>query len=161
MTHRPRTHRTTSRGDEIHRGAHPDDRSERGSVSTEFALVMVTFVISFLLLVLYAGRVAQADNEVRNAAHAGARAATLEPTAGAARAKAEAVVRTNLASSNLACQGGARPSVNVGSFQPGEFVTVSIACTVKVSDLADLGVPGTTTFRYTAREIIDVYRSER
>ena len=52
--------------------------NERGSVSTEFAIVMSAILLGFFALAIYGGRVVQAENDVRSAAHEAARAASLQ-----------------------------------------------------------------------------------
>ena len=39
--------------------------SERGAVSTEFAVIMAAFLTSFMLIVVFAGRVATAEDQAR------------------------------------------------------------------------------------------------
>ena len=79
---------------------------ERGSVSTEMAVVMVAFFAGFLMLVVFAGRVAQAENDVRSAAHQAARAASLTGDPTRAESEARRVVDANLTSSGLSCRNG-------------------------------------------------------
>ncbi|HNB96097.1 MAG TPA: TadE/TadG family type IV pilus assembly protein, partial [Microthrixaceae bacterium] len=53
-----------------------DRRSERGSVSVEVAVIAPAFVF-LMLLVVFAGKVSEADGNVERAAAEGARAASL------------------------------------------------------------------------------------
>ena len=53
--------------------------SERGTVSTEFAVVMGIVLATFFALAVFGGRVVQAENDVRSAAHAGALAPERTP----------------------------------------------------------------------------------
>ena len=132
---------------------------ERGAVTSEMAVVMVTFFAGFLMLVVFAGRVGQAENDVRSAAHEAARAATLEGTPEAADARARDVVASNLAASGIACAGGITTDVDVSNFVPGGWVTVTVTCNASISDVASLNLPGSRTFTASASEVIDVYRS--
>ena len=91
---------------------------ERGAVTSEMAVVMVTFFAGFLMLVVFAGRVGQAENDVRSAAHEAARAATLEGTPEAADARARDVVASNLAASGIACAGGITTDVRCVQLRP-------------------------------------------
>lgn len=134
-------------------------RSDRGAVTSEMAVVMVTFFAGFLMLVVFAGRVGQAENDVRSAAHEAARAATLEATPEAADARARAVVATNLSVSGMACANGITTSVDVSNFVPGGWVTVTVTCNASFSDVVSLAVPGSRNFTASAAEVIDVYRS--
>jgi len=58
-------------------------RSERGSVSVEVAVIAPAFVL-LLLLVVFAGKVSEADGNVERAAAEGARAASLRQNGSAA-----------------------------------------------------------------------------
>ena len=66
---------------------HPS--AQRGAVSTELA-VLAPVLIGFMLFVVFAGRTAQAEGDVTNAAHEAARAASLVATPRAATEAATA-----------------------------------------------------------------------
>ena len=132
--------------------------SERGAVSTEFAIVMAVVLASFFALAIYGGRVVQAENDVRSAAHAAARAATLERTPGEAAAAAQTVAAMNLASSGVACAGGTNVDVDLSRFGPGGEVTVTVTCNASFADVASLRVGTSRAFTASATEIVDLYR---
>jgi Flp pilus assembly protein TadG len=129
-------------------------------VSTEFAVAMTAFLTAFMLLVVFAGRVASAENHVRSAADEAARAASLagDPTTGDTQARL--VAQANLTTAGLTCSRGLAVAVDLGDFRPGGTVSVTITCTASFGDLAPLAVPGTRTFTATATEVIDTYRSD-
>ena len=129
-------------------------------MSSEFAIVMTAFLTGFVLLVVFAGRVANAENDVRSAAHEAARSASLTASPMQAISEAERVVRANLTTSGLSCASGLDVNVEVAEFRPGGWVSVTVACTAPLSDLATLAVPGRRTFTSTATEVIDAYRSD-
>lgn len=135
-------------------------RDENGGVSTEFAVVMTAFLTAFMLLVVFAGRVAQAENDVRGAAQEAARAASLAGTPDQASLQAQQVAAANLTTSGLSCANGFDVQVGLDRFQPGGWVSVTITCTASFSDLAGLAVPASRTFSGTATEVIDTYRSD-
>lgn len=135
-------------------------RDERGSVSTEMAVVMIAFFAGFLMLVVFAGRVAEAENDVRSATHQAARAASLTGDPARAESEARRVVEANLTSSGLTCRNGLDVIVNVDQFRPGGWVAVTVSCRAAFADVASLAVPGTRTFRSTATEVIDTYRGD-
>ena len=137
----------------------PRHAYERGAIAAEMAVVMVTFFAGFLLLVVFAGRVAQAENDVRSAAHEAARAATLQGTPDAADARAREVAAANLTTSGVACSEGTTVTVGLTDWRPGGWVTVTVTCNASLRDVASLGVPGTRTFTATATEIIGTFRS--
>ena len=131
---------------------------ERGAVATEMAVVMFAFFAGFLTLVVFAGRVGQAENDVRSAAHEAARAVTLEPTVAAATTRARAVAASNLAASGIACRDNT-VTVHTSGQDPGNWVAVTVTCNADFSDIASLGVPGSRDFTATAFEVIDIHRS--
>jgi Flp pilus assembly protein TadG len=133
--------------------------AEVGSVSIEVAILAPFLLVILVALTLYGGRRVTAGNDVRSAAHAGARAATLEATPAGAEAAARAVVATNLAAAGVRCAGGPEVAVDLGQFQPGGQVTVTVTCTADLSDLAALGVADTATLNATAVEVVDRFRS--
>ena len=135
-------------------------RSETGSVSTEFAVVMAAVLLGFFALAVYGGRVVQAENDVRSAAHEAARAASLERSPEAADAAARSVAAANLERSGVSCGDAPSVSVDLNNFRPGGAVTVTVACTASFSDVGSLGVAGSDTFTASATEVIDRYRSD-
>ena len=135
-------------------------RDDRGALSTELAVVMVAFIAGFVLLVVFAGRVASAENDVRSAAHDAARAASLTGSPARAEAEARRVAEANLETSGVACRNGLDIAVDVTEFRPGGRVAVTITCRASLADVATLAVPGERTFSSTAIEVIDTYRAD-
>lgn len=129
---------------------------ERGSMAVELA-VLAPMLIAFMLLVVFAGRVAQVEADVRSAAQEGARAASLRASPASAEAAAQAVVDQNLSTTGVAC-GGVDLVVDATELRAGGQVGVTLRCTTSFSDLAMLGVPGSREFSATAVEVVDTYR---
>ena len=133
--------------------------NERGSVATEFAIVMSAILLGFVALAIYGGRVVQAENDVRSSAQEAARAASLEGSPGAADAAARSIANANLAQAAVSC-----PSpligVDLSRFEPGGEVTVSITCTTSFGDVGSLGVADSRRFSASATEVIDQYRGD-
>ena len=129
---------------------------ERGSVAVEVA-VLAPALVALLLLVVFAGRVSEAEAEVRRAASQGARAASLRQSIGGAVAAAEEAVRSNLADSGFVCA-ELVVDVDTAELQPGGTVAVGVRCTADMSDVTLLGVPGSRTFAADAVEVVDRYR---
>lgn len=132
-------------------------RSERGSVSVEVAVIAPAFVF-LLLLVVFAGKVSEADGNVERAAAEGARAASLRQNPGDAIDDAEAVVAENLAAAGVPCT-HLDTVVDTSAFEPGGTVTVTVRCEASMADVTLLGVPGTRSFSASSTEVIDTYRS--
>ncbi len=130
---------------------------ERGSVATEFAIVMAAVLLGFVALAVYGGRVVQAENDVRSAAQEAARAASLEGTPAAADAAARSVAVANLSRSGVSCPTPV-VAVDLARFGPGGEVTVTITCTASFADVGSLGVAESRAFTATATEVVDRYR---
>lgn len=136
----------------------PPWRSERGSISVEVAVIAPAFVF-LMLLVVYAGKVSEADGNVERAAAEGARAASLRQNPAAAIDDARAVVEANLAAAGVPCS-QLDTSVDTSMFEPGGTVTITVRCDASMADVTLLGVPGTRSFTATSTEVIDTYRSD-
>ena len=130
--------------------------SERGSVSVEVAVIAPAFIF-LMLLVVFAGKVSEADGNVERAAAEGARAASLRQAPGSAVADAEEAVAANLANAGVPCT-NLTTNVDTSNFEPGGTVTVTVDCEASMADVTLLGVPGTRTFTATSVEVIDTYR---
>lgn len=126
-------------------------------VTSEMAVVMVTFFAGFLLLVVYAGRVGQASNDVRSAAQEAARAASLRSNGVEAEAAARDTAASNLAASGVSCSRGLVVSTDLSQFRAGGQVGVTVACTASLADVTSLGLPGSRTYVGSAVEVIDTY----
>jgi Flp pilus assembly protein TadG len=133
-------------------------RSERGSISVEVAVIAPAFVF-LMLLVVYSGKVSEADGNVERAAAEGARAASLRQNPAAAIDDARAVVEANLAAAGVPCS-QLDTSVDTSMFEPGGTVTITVRCDASMADVTLLGVPGTRSFTATSTEVIDTYRSD-
>ena len=133
-------------------------RSERGSISVEIAVIAPAFVF-LMLLVVYAGKVSEADGNVERAAAEGARAASLRQNPAAAIDDARAVVEANLAAAGVPCS-QLDTSVDTSGFEPAGTVTITVRCDASMADVTLLGVPGTRSFTATSTEVIDTYRSD-
>jgi Flp pilus assembly protein TadG len=132
-------------------------RDQEGSLTVE--LVVLTPVLLFLALVIVAfGRESGARQQVTEAARAGAESAAVLPSAASAQAGAAAAAVTGLVGHPDMC---AHVSVDTDllHFFPGGFVTVTVSCTVDLSDLTLPGISGETTVSATATAPIDPYRS--
>jgi Flp pilus assembly protein TadG len=131
---------------------------ERGSAAAELVLVTPLLVL-LLLLAVMAGRLVNGQMEVESAAQQAARAASLARTPAAASAQAQAVAQAALAGQSVTCD----PAVvipGLGDFVPGGQVTVQVSCTVQLSGLSLLDVPGTRKLTFTATSPVDVYQGE-
>ncbi len=136
--HRPR--RWSDRT--IHPGARPMTRihrDQRGAVSTELA-VLTPVLIGFMLLVVFAGRVAQAEGDVANAAHEAARAASLVATPQAALEAGTNTAAANIAEGAVACR-NLDVSVDTSDFAAGGQVAVTVSCRGRIRRHRHAGRP--------------------
>ena len=131
-------------------------RAEDGSVAVEMA-VIAPALVALLLLVVFAGRVSQAEAEVRRAASEGARAASLEYFPDTAESAATETVRANLADNGAVCA-ELSTEVDTTALTPGGQVVVTVRCVADMADVALLGVPGQRTFVATSIEVVDRFR---
>jgi Flp pilus assembly protein TadG len=130
-------------------------RNDDGTLAVEAALIAPALLV-LMLLVVYAGRAAQADADVRSAAARAARAASLTTDAQAATAAATAVATANLTTAGIDCRD---PDVRVNAdLRAGGRVTVTVGCQVANTDLALLAVPGSRRSTATATQVVDTYR---
>ncbi len=135
-----------------------DAWDDRGSVAVEVAVLAPAFVF-LLLLVVFAGRVSEADANVRRATSEAARAASLRQHPTDAGTDAEAIAEANLSAAGVRCN-TLTVDVDTDHFQPGGTVTVTVACTTSMADVTLLGVPGTRTFSARAVEVVDRHRGD-
>ena len=131
---------------------------ERGSISVEVAIIAPAFVF-LMLLVVFAGKVSEADGNVERAASEGARAASLRQQPGDATEDARSAVEGNLRTVGVRCV-DLSTAVDTSDFRAGGTVTVVVRCRASMADVTLLGVPGTRTFTARAVEGIDTYRGE-
>lgn len=133
-------------------------RDERGSVAVELAVIAPALVF-LMLLVVYAGKVSEADGNVERAASDAARAASLRQHPSDATTDAQAAAAANLAAAGVPCL-TLTTTVDTDDFGAGGTVTVTIRCEASMADVTLLGVPGRRTFTASAVEVIDSYRSD-
>ena len=133
-------------------------KDERGSVAVEVA-VIAPALLFLMLLVVFAGKVAETDGNVERAASDAARAASLRQHPDDATTDAQDTAAANLAAAGVPCL-SLTTTVDTEDFRPGGTVTVTVLCEASMADVTLLGVPGRRTFSATAVEVIDTYRSE-
>lgn len=129
---------------------------ERGSIAVEVAVIAPALVF-LMLLVVYAGKVSEADGNVERAASDAARAASLRQDPGDATTDAQNTAAANLSAAGVPCL-TLTTDVDTDDFTPGGTVTVTVHCEASMEDVTLLGVPGRRTFTATAVEVIDTYR---
>jgi Flp pilus assembly protein TadG len=132
----------------------PDDR---GSLTVELAVLTPVLLVLALTMVAF-GRVAEARQQVVEAARAGAEVASVLPTATGAQNGSQVDAVVGITVRGLTCA-ERQVETNVSHFYPGGYVTVTVICQVSLSDVAVPGMPGSTTVRASSTAPIDPYRS--
>lgn len=143
-------------------------RRGRGGSQRGAAAVEVTLLVPLLCLILggLAGgwRVGWARTQVVEAAAAGARAATIANSAGAALQQSTAAIEADLMTVGVHCA-GLQVDVDTSAFaQPpgvrGE-VTARVSCLLNLSDVLVPGLPGALAITTAATEPLDIFRERR
>ncbi len=130
---------------------------EQGAVATELVL-LTPLLILLLLFVVALGRLAGARINVDGAAAQAARAASIAATPGQATAAAEQTAIGALGSDHVTCA-SLKVTTDTARFAPGGSVSVSITCSVALSDLTGLALPASEQVTATAISVVDTYRS--
>lgn len=138
-------------------------RKDRGSYALETA-VLAPVLIAILLLMVAFGRVTDAEGAVDAAAHAAARAASLERDAAAAQSAAQDAVTRSLDGDGVTCQ-TSNVAIDTSGYTTdvGEAATVTatISCTANLSDIGMPGLPGAKTLTASWTSPIDTYRARQ
>jgi Flp pilus assembly protein TadG len=132
-------------------------RDERGAVATELVL-LTPLLILMLLFVVALGRLAGARITGWGAAAQPARAASIATTPAEASAAAQQTATAALGSDHVTCA-TLKVTTNTARFAPGGSVSVTVSCSVALSDLTGLRLPVTERVSSTAASVIDTYRS--
>ncbi|MFI1508206.1 TadE/TadG family type IV pilus assembly protein [Streptomyces sp. NPDC020597] len=135
-------------------------RGDEGSAAIE-AAVIVPSLIMFLCLAIAGGRIVTSGSKIDAAAEDAAREASIHRTTAAAQSAAHAAAGESLNDQGITCA-STSVSVNTGGLNVpvGQVGTVSVTvtCTVSLSDLLLPGVPGARTLTSTATSVVDRYR---
>jgi Flp pilus assembly protein TadG len=130
---------------------------DRGSAAVE-ATLLAPLLMLLVLLVVGSGRLVQSQLRVQDAAHSGARAASLARDPATATRAGKAAARAALANGGASCT-RADVAVNTSGFSAGGSVTVTVSCAVSLSDLSGLRIGGdTTTQSATFTSVVDTWR---
>ncbi|OIJ88158.1 hypothetical protein BIV25_37270 [Streptomyces sp. MUSC 14] len=143
--------------------ARRDKGRDRGSASLEVA-VIAPAIIALLGLMIAFGRVVDASGSVDAAAHAAARAASLQRDADSAQAQARTAAEGSLSGDGVTCQ-TTDVSVDTSGYSldvgQAATVTATISCTARLSDIGLPGLPGSKTLTSSFTSPIDTYRGRQ
>jgi len=135
-------------------------RGDEGSVALEAAIIMPSLIM-FVCLAIAGGRLVTSGAKIDAAAEDAAREASLHRTAASAQQAAHQAATESLNDQGITCA-STSVTVDTGGLtvaigQVGT-VTVTVNCTVNLSDLLLPGVPGTRTLTSRATSVVDQYR---
>jgi Flp pilus assembly protein TadG len=130
---------------------------DQGSVALELTL-LTPLLLLLLVFVVALGRLAEARQQVDDAASQAARAATVAASVSNANGTAQQAATASLASDRITCS-HLSVTTNTSSFVPGGDVQVKVSCTVSLSDLSLLHLPGSETVSDVATSPVDQFRS--
>lgn len=135
-------------------------RSDEGSAAIEAAIILPSLIM-FLCLAIAGGRIVTSGAKIDSAAEDAAREASIHRTAATAEGAAQSAAAQSLNDQGITCASTAvrvnTGGLNVPVGQVGT-VTVTVTCTVNLSDLLLPGVPGAKTLTSTATSVVDQYR---
>ncbi len=134
------------------------DDNEIGSFTAEL-VVLVPIIMAFALMLVTFARIERARSVVLDSARAGAETASIlsspqSAVFGATEASSYIIMRHN-----VTCTNSSSVAVDVSSFEPGGWVSVTVVCNVRLSDVSFPGVPGSITFSSTELTPVDPYVS--
>lgn len=134
---------------------------DEGSVAIEAAIV-VPPLIMFVCLAIAGGRLVTSGAKIDAAAEDAAREASIHRTAASAQSAAQAAAAESLDDQGIACASSSVTIDTSGLSVPvGQVgtVTVTVNCTVNLSDLLLPGVPGSKSLTSTSTSVVDAFRS--
>ncbi|MFI6357981.1 TadE family protein [Streptomyces sp. NPDC050743] len=135
-------------------------RGDEGSAAIEAAIVLPCLIM-FVCLAIAGGRIVTSGSKIDAAAQDAAREASIHRTAASAQNAAQAAAAESLNDQGIRCA-STSVRVNTGglSVPIGQVgaVTVTVTCTVNLSDLLLPGVPGAKTLTASATSVVDQYR---
>jgi hypothetical protein len=130
---------------------------DRGISMAAFLMIAPVLVIG-MEFVAIGGRIAAATADIQSAAHEAARQGSIAQRRSSAAGLIEPVALAALADKGFQCRS---PQAVLGPgthFVAGGQVEVTVECTVELSDIGLLSVPGSVRLTRSAVEPIDTYR---
>lgn len=138
------------------------ERDERGMSTTVEFTVLLTVFLMLITLMVGAVRIWQARSGLDAMAESAARQASLARSPAAAMADATALVRADAQVSGFTCHNGIEIDVDTTGFTTpvgtAAEVTITLRCTVVLSDLVVPIFPGSLTLESRASSTLDRHR---
>ncbi|WP_106403498.1 TadE/TadG family type IV pilus assembly protein [Actinocorallia populi] len=132
-------------------------RGDRGGMTLELVLLAPVLVLLFLFLALV-GRLVNVQSQLDGAARDGARAASVARSEGDAQAFAVEAVDQSLGGASFCLGDAAQTEVDLGGWEPGGQVTVTVTCQTDLTGLDLVPFAGNPEKTGTASAPIDTYR---
>ncbi|EWT06794.1 membrane protein [Intrasporangium chromatireducens Q5-1] len=133
---------------------------DRGSAVIEAVIGVPAFLL-FVGLIIFAGRMAIAQQAVESAAASAARSASIARSQPSAISAGQDAATSSLSEQDVHCQSH-RVTLDTSGFAAPvgtpATVTAQVTCLVDLADLAVPGVPGTKQVTATMSSPIDTYR---
>lgn len=120
-------------------------------------VIATTVLVSILLLIVGFGRYSEAQQLVEQAAGAAARAASLDSTPTQAAVDARTTAQESVADAGESCT-DLRVSVNTSAFRPDGQVSVTVSCSIDLSQLTLAGFGPHQTVASTQTAPLEAYR---
>lgn len=137
----------------------PGRGRDRGSVSVETAGFILPALLLCVIIIAAAFNLSVSRLDLESASAAAARAASLQRTPGAAATAARQAAADNLAGRSITCA-SLQVTVDTSRWQRGGSVSVTVACTVTMGNLARMsGIPGSYRATSTSTAPLDTYRN--
>ena len=133
-------------------------RCSGGSVAVEATLIAPLLIMLMVFVAVVVHRGVDARLRLDDAAHQAARAASIERTGTAAEQAARSMATETMSTGGLRCVPLTVATTTAG-LRAGGVVSVTVSCTVDLSDAVLLGVPGRVRLAATASEPVDTFRS--
>lgn len=136
-------------------------RDERGLSTALEAAIILPGIMMFIGLIVFGARLAMTSQAVEAAANQAARAGSIARSEAVAASQMESALDRALAEHNVHCS-SKRTTYDLSQLRhpigvPGS-VTVTVSCTVRMSDLLLPGVPGSYKITATGSSPVDAYR---
>lgn len=133
-------------------------RADRGSITVEITLFAPCLVLLLVFVAVLIHRGVDARLRLDDAAHQAARAASIERTALAAASAAQSTANAALADAGVVCN-SVTVATDTSGLVPGGMVSVTVTCSVDLTDAELLGGPSQKVLSATASEPVDTWRS--
>lgn len=128
-------------------------RDDRGEGALDLTIMGMCFFVPIILLLVFAGRVNSGHAAVESAARLAAREISITRNPDAAVGEAQSEASTTVREGSAMCR-SMDFNADVGTAE----VTVTVSCSVDLSELSLLPIPGERTATATATEVIDQHR---